>query len=107
MSKIASWEIERIFCKARSSASTRRATSTRRDIATAAGVSLAAIGYRYGTKDALLNEAVVEAMHDQLHELRQAWRLTVTPAARMYLMSRRPTSNCRGRAFAGEASHRA
>ncbi|WP_435793576.1 TetR/AcrR family transcriptional regulator [Nonomuraea glycinis] len=32
--------------------------TTARDIATAAGVSLAAIGYHYGTKDALLNEPV-------------------------------------------------
>ncbi|WP_336216626.1 TetR/AcrR family transcriptional regulator [Nonomuraea sp. LPB2021202275-12-8] len=38
--------------------------TTARDIATAAGVSLAAIGYHYGTKEALLNEALVEAMRE-------------------------------------------
>ncbi|HWD82199.1 MAG TPA: TetR/AcrR family transcriptional regulator [Kribbella sp.] len=32
--------------------------TTARDIATAAGVSLAAIGYHFGSKDALLNEAL-------------------------------------------------
>ncbi|MFD8529623.1 TetR/AcrR family transcriptional regulator [Streptosporangium canum] len=38
--------------------------TTARDIAAAAGVSLAAIGYHYGTKEALLNEALVEAMQE-------------------------------------------
>ncbi len=36
--------------------------TTARDIATGAGVSLAAIGYHYGSKDALLIEALVGAM---------------------------------------------
>ncbi|GAA2232181.1 MULTISPECIES: TetR/AcrR family transcriptional regulator [Kitasatospora] len=36
--------------------------TTARDIATAAGVSLAAIGYHYGSKDALLVQAIIEAM---------------------------------------------
>ncbi|WP_406200245.1 TetR/AcrR family transcriptional regulator [Kitasatospora sp. NBC_01560] len=35
--------------------------TTARDIATASGVSLAAIGYHYGSKDALLNAALIEA----------------------------------------------
>ncbi|WP_049558805.1 TetR/AcrR family transcriptional regulator [Nonomuraea sp. SBT364] len=43
--------------------------TTARDIATAAGVSLAAIGYHYGTKDALLNEALVEAMQEWAQDL--------------------------------------
>lgn len=38
------------------------ARTTARDIATAAGVSLAAIGYHYGTKEALLNAAVKQAL---------------------------------------------
>jgi AcrR family transcriptional regulator len=38
------------------------ARTTARDIATTAGVSLAAIGYHYGTKEALLNAAVQEAL---------------------------------------------
>ncbi|MFG1907275.1 TetR/AcrR family transcriptional regulator [Kribbella sp. NPDC048928] len=36
--------------------------TTARDIATAAGVSLAAIGYHFGSKDALLNEALRELL---------------------------------------------
>lgn len=35
--------------------------TTARDIANASGVSLAAIGYHFGTKEALLQEAMVEA----------------------------------------------
>lgn len=38
------------------------ARTTARDITAAAGVSLAAIGYHYGTKEALLNAAVQEAL---------------------------------------------
>lgn len=36
--------------------------TTVRDIAGAAGVSMAAIGYHYGSREALLNEAMFEAM---------------------------------------------
>ena len=36
--------------------------TTARDIASAAGVSLAAIGYHYGSKDALLTQAMMESM---------------------------------------------
>ncbi|MFG2825584.1 TetR/AcrR family transcriptional regulator [Kitasatospora sp. NPDC048365] len=36
--------------------------TTARDIATGAGVSLAAIGYHYGSKDALLVRAMIEAI---------------------------------------------
>ncbi|NUT42354.1 MAG: TetR/AcrR family transcriptional regulator [Thermoactinospora sp.] len=43
--------------------------TTARDIANAAGVSLAAIGYHYGTKDVLLNEALVEAMREWAEDL--------------------------------------
>ncbi|GAB2732205.1 TetR/AcrR family transcriptional regulator [Kitasatospora kifunensis] len=38
--------------------------TTARDIAAASGVSLAAIGYHFGSKDALLNAALIEAMGD-------------------------------------------
>lgn len=38
------------------------ARTTARDIATASGVSLAAIGYHFGTKERLLNVAMVEAI---------------------------------------------
>lgn len=40
------------------------ARTTARDIATAAGVSLAAIGYHYRTKEALLNAAVQQALEE-------------------------------------------
>ncbi|BFV58493.1 TetR/AcrR family transcriptional regulator [Kitasatospora sp. CMC57] len=36
--------------------------TTARDVATAAGVSLAAIGYHFGSKEALLNTAMIEAI---------------------------------------------
>ena len=36
--------------------------TTARDIATASGVSLAAIGYHFGSKDTLLNAAMIEAI---------------------------------------------
>ncbi|MFF7634204.1 TetR/AcrR family transcriptional regulator [Kitasatospora sp. NPDC008050] len=38
--------------------------TTARDIAAASGVSLAAIGYHFGSKDALLNIVLIEAMGD-------------------------------------------
>src|SRR5262252_2857415 len=38
------------------------AATTARDIAAASGVSLAAIGYHFGSKDALLNQAVFESI---------------------------------------------
>jgi len=40
------------------------ARTTARDIATGAGVSLAAIGYHFGSKEALLDAALVEALRD-------------------------------------------
>ncbi|SDS75743.1 TetR/AcrR family transcriptional regulator [Actinoplanes derwentensis] len=38
--------------------------TTARDVATAAGVSLAAIGYHYGTKEALLDAALRQALEE-------------------------------------------
>jgi AcrR family transcriptional regulator len=38
------------------------ANTTARDVATSAGTSLAAIGYHYGSTEALLNAAMIEAM---------------------------------------------
>jgi len=40
------------------------ARTTARDVATGAGVSLAAIGYHFGTKDALLSQAVLAALRE-------------------------------------------
>ena len=48
------------------------AGTTARDIATAAGTSLAAIGYHFRTTKALLNEALFEAMAEWGEELQRA-----------------------------------
>ncbi len=40
------------------------ARTTARDVANAAGVSLGAIGYHFGSKEQLLNEAIAEGFHD-------------------------------------------
>ncbi len=45
------------------------AHTTVRDIASAAGVSHAAIGYHFGSKDALLTQALVEAVDELSEEL--------------------------------------
>jgi AcrR family transcriptional regulator len=45
------------------------ARTTARDIAAASGVSLAAIGYHFGSKDALMNQAVFESVGDWADEL--------------------------------------
>jgi len=46
--------------------------TTARDIASTAGVSLAAIGYHFGSKDALMNLAVYEAVGEWSDTLEQA-----------------------------------
>ncbi|MFG3686586.1 TetR/AcrR family transcriptional regulator [Micromonospora sp. NPDC047740] len=46
--------------------------TTARDVATAAGTSLAAIGYHFRTTKALLNEALIEAMAEWGEELGRA-----------------------------------
>src|ERR1700678_1401091 len=48
------------------------ARTTARDIATAAGVSLAAIGYHFGSKEALLGQALIEASGEWVGELQRA-----------------------------------
>ena len=48
------------------------AATTARDIAAASGVSLAAIGYHFGSKDALMNQAVYESVGDWAEELQRA-----------------------------------
>jgi AcrR family transcriptional regulator len=47
------------------------ARTTARDIAAASGVSLAAIGYHFGSKEALMNQAVFEAVGDWADEIQQ------------------------------------
>jgi AcrR family transcriptional regulator len=57
------------------------ARTTARDITAAAGVSLAAIGYHFNSKEALLTEALVLAIADWEQEFRQALHSAVRPDA--------------------------
>lgn len=52
---------------------------TARDIASAAGVSLAAIGYHFSSKEALLTEALLLAFGEWDQDLQQALRTAVRP----------------------------
>jgi AcrR family transcriptional regulator len=54
--------------------------TTARDIASAAGVSLAAIGYHFSSKDALLTEALLLAFGEWDQDLQQALRTSVAAA---------------------------
>jgi AcrR family transcriptional regulator len=53
--------------------------TTARDIASAAGVSLAAIGYHFSSKDALLTEALILAFDEWDQQLKQALQTCVSP----------------------------
>lgn len=55
------------------------AHTTARDIVAVTGANLAAIGYHFGTKDALLNAAVLEAFEEWGSSIENA--STLTPAA--------------------------
>jgi AcrR family transcriptional regulator len=55
--------------------------TTARDIAAASGVSLAAIGYHFGSKDALLNAARIEAIEEWADELGRALGTDTDPDA--------------------------
>jgi AcrR family transcriptional regulator len=55
------------------------ARTTARDIASKAGVSLAAIGYHFASKDALLTEALLMAFGEWDQELQNALRTSVAP----------------------------
>lgn len=57
------------------------ARTTARDVATASGVSLAAIGYHFGSKDALMNQALLEAVGEWGDELQETLSADVTPDA--------------------------
>lgn len=57
------------------------ARTTARDLAAASGVSLAAIGYHFGSKEALLSQAMIEATADWVHELEQALAAELDPEA--------------------------
>lgn len=55
------------------------ARTTARDIASAAGTSLAAIGYHFKTTEALLNAALVEAIGDWGTEIEHALEVELAP----------------------------
>ncbi|GAB3431617.1 TetR/AcrR family transcriptional regulator [Flindersiella endophytica] len=57
------------------------ARTTARDIASAAGTSLAAIGYHFKTTEALLNAALVEAIGDWGAEIERALKVELAPDA--------------------------
>ena len=57
------------------------ARTTARDIASASGVSLAAIGYHFGSKEALLTQALVEATGEWVDELGQVLSTDLDPGA--------------------------
>lgn len=57
------------------------ARTTVRDIATAAGVNHAAIGYHFGSREALLIEAFVQAMDEWGGEIETAVRAALAPGA--------------------------
>lgn len=55
--------------------------TTARDLAAASGVSLAAIGYHFGSKEALLSQAMIAATADWVHELEHALARELDPKA--------------------------
>jgi AcrR family transcriptional regulator len=57
------------------------AATTARDVAAASGVSLAAIGYHFGSKEALMNQAVYESVGEWADELQRAMAADATPGA--------------------------
>ncbi|MBN1170597.1 MAG: helix-turn-helix transcriptional regulator, partial [Micromonosporaceae bacterium] len=54
------------------------ARTTARDIVAASGTNLASIGYHFGSKEALLNAAMIDAMTEWGDELERA--MTTDPA---------------------------
>src|SRR5262252_5087786 len=55
--------------------------TTARDIVAASGTNLASIGYHYGSKDALLNQALIKAIDRWGDELQAALTTEADPAA--------------------------
>jgi AcrR family transcriptional regulator len=55
--------------------------TTARDVASASGVSLAAIGYHFGSKDSLLLAALFEAMQEWGDDLRRGFAADIDPGA--------------------------
>lgn len=75
--------------------------TTARDIAAASGVSLAAIGYHFGSKDALMNQALYESIGDWGDEVERALAAGEAPADPLrrfeWIMERTLTSLSTGR----------
>jgi AcrR family transcriptional regulator len=57
------------------------AHTTARDIVAASGTNLASIGYHFGSKEALLNAAMIEAIQEWGQELAHTLAVDVAPAA--------------------------
>jgi AcrR family transcriptional regulator len=57
------------------------ARTTARDVAAAAGVSLAAIGYHFGSKEALLTQALVAATGEWVGEIAAIMAIDLDPSA--------------------------
>ena len=57
------------------------AHTTARDIVAASGTNLASIGYHFGSKEALLNAAMIEAIQEWGQELAHTLAAEVSPAA--------------------------
>jgi AcrR family transcriptional regulator len=55
--------------------------TTARDITAASGVSLAAIGYHFGSKEALLSQALIEASGEWVDELERTVAESLAPGA--------------------------
>jgi AcrR family transcriptional regulator len=55
--------------------------TTARDIRDASGVSLAAIGYHFGSKEALMNAALLEAIEEWGNEIARMLAVETAPAA--------------------------
>jgi AcrR family transcriptional regulator len=55
--------------------------TTTRDIVAASGANLASIGYHYGSKEALLNAALIDALDDSGEEIGQAMEIARTSDA--------------------------
>ena len=57
------------------------AHTTARDIVAASGTNLASIGYHFGSKEALLNAAMIEAMEEWGQEIAHTLAADIDPAA--------------------------
>ncbi|GAA4049354.1 TetR/AcrR family transcriptional regulator [Nonomuraea soli] len=80
------------------------AHTTARDIARTSGANLASIGYQFGSKDAPLAEAMVEAIAEWTDKLRQAMAGEVPREGMRRCGSRRPSCSTSAAPFSWPAS---